>query len=178
MEDPIATYKKENVQLISRFIQEKEPEFISKHTALLDDYFRDSFAVSEVGLRLQIEKHPYTFLALGGYGRMEQCLHSDVDVLLLFKGKVPAQAAELIREIIYPLWDLGLEVGYAIRSMKECIQLARQDLSIFTSLVDGRFLSGNASVFALFQTAMLVKVIRRHRRKFSQLPVAHSIKFS
>jgi len=176
MENPVALYEKEKAQLISRFIQEKEPEFINRHAALLDDYFRDSFAVSEVGLRMQIDKHPYTFLALGGYGRMEQCLRSDVDVLLLFKGKVPDQAAELIREIIYPLWDLGLEVGYAIRSMKECIQLARQDLSIFTSLVDGRFLSGNASVFALFQSAMLDKVVRRHRRKLSQLLTRESQK--
>ena len=45
-----------------------------------------------VGPRMDISKNPYAIIALGGYGREEQCIHSDVDLLFLFKKRVPAEA--------------------------------------------------------------------------------------
>ncbi len=52
---------------------------------LLDNYFRESFAGSVIGPRIGILKNPYAIIALGGYGRQEQCTHSDVDLLFLFE---------------------------------------------------------------------------------------------
>ncbi len=86
--------------LIARFLQGKEPDFLRQHARMLDDYFRQAFETSMVGPRLDISKNPYTIIALGGYGREEQCIHSDVDLLFLFKKKVPAQAEKLIQEIV------------------------------------------------------------------------------
>ena len=65
-----------------------------------------------------MSENPYAIIALGGYGRQEQCIHSDVDLLFLFKKRIPGEAEDLVREMIYPLWDLGLDIGYATRSMK------------------------------------------------------------
>ena len=103
---------------------------------MLDDYFRQAFETSMVGPRMDISKNPYAIIALGGYGRQEQCIHSDVDLLFLFKKRVPDQAENLIREIVYPLWDIGLDVGYATRSLKECLQLCGRDFDILTPILD------------------------------------------
>ncbi len=116
-----------------------------RNAGLLDDYFIGSFEASMVGPQMGINKNPYAFIALGGYGRQEQCLHSDVDLLLLFKKKLPPQAEDLIREIVYPLWDIGQEVGYATRSVKECIRLAEKDYDVLIPLLDARFVCGMSS---------------------------------
>ena len=87
-------------KLIARFLQGKEPDFLRQHARMLDDYFQQAFESSMVGPRMNISKNPYAIIALGGYGREEQCIHSDVDLLFLFKKKIPAQAPELIQEIV------------------------------------------------------------------------------
>ncbi|MCK4729138.1 MAG: [protein-PII] uridylyltransferase, partial [Desulfobacterales bacterium] len=88
---------------------------MERQAEILDEYFRESFLNSSVGPLIRVDKNPYAIIALGGYGRKEQCLHSDVDVLLLFKKKIPDQAKGLVQELFYPLWDIGLDVGYATR---------------------------------------------------------------
>jgi len=134
--------QKKTQQLTARLLQGKEPDFLKQHAQILDDYFRQAFESSMVGPRMDISKNPYAIVALGGYGREEQCIHSDVDLLFLFKKKVPAAAEGLIREMVYPLWDIGLDVGYATRSLKECIALASKDFEILTPILDARFICG------------------------------------
>jgi len=108
---------------------------------------------------MNIYKNPYAIIALGGYGRKEQCIHSDIDLLFLFKHKIPASAEKLIQEMIYPLWDLGYEVGYAIRSVKESQNLARKDLDVFTSMLDARFICGISSLYTEMWEKMNSRVI-------------------
>jgi [protein-PII] uridylyltransferase len=134
-------------------------DLIKQHATLVDEYFLASFAQSAVGPQMGIMRNPYSLIALGGYGRAEQCVYSDIDLLFLFENKVPAEAEELVREIIYPLWDLGLEVGHATRSIKECIQLARQDNEVLTSLVDGRFICGMSPLYHNLMERLRVKLI-------------------
>jgi [protein-PII] uridylyltransferase len=150
--------------LIARFFQGKEPDFLKQHARILDDYFRQAFETSMVGPRMDISKNPYTIIALGGYGREEQCIHSDVDLLFLFKKKVPAQAEKLIQEIVYPLWDIGLEVGYATRSLKECLALASIDFEVFTPILDARFICGWSHIYSELMDQMRQKLIRKKSR--------------
>jgi [protein-PII] uridylyltransferase len=110
---------------------------------------------------MDISKNPYAIIALGGYGRGEQCIHSDVDLLFLFKKKVPKQAENLIREIVYPLWDIGLDVGYATRSLKECITLSGKDFEILTPLLDARFICGWSHIYSDLMDQLREKVIRK-----------------
>ncbi|MFZ0132123.1 MAG: [protein-PII] uridylyltransferase [Desulfobacterales bacterium] len=141
------------------------PVFIERHTRILDEYFRERFETSLIGPQLGIVKNPYVFIALGGYGRGEQCVHSDVDLLFLFKKNVPDGAESLIQEIVYPLWDIGLEVGYAIRSLKECVALARQDHEVLTPLLDSRFICGVSLLYSELMEQLHRKILSRRPRQ-------------
>jgi [protein-PII] uridylyltransferase len=158
---PISLLQGQRQHLLARFIKGEEPHFLERHTEILDDYFRESFAASTIGPQMRVEKNPYAIIALGGYGRKEQCLHSDVDVLLLFKKKIPDEAKALVQEIFYPLWDIGLEVAHATRSLKECATLASQDFEVLTSLLDARFLCGISSLYSELMGRLRDKVLRR-----------------
>jgi len=166
MESPIRQLQERKQELLAHFVESDEPDFLTTHTDLLDDYFRESFARSSVGPCMGMEKNPYAIIALGGYGRKEQCLHSDVDVLLLFKKNIPDEAAALVQEIFYPLWDAGLEVSYATRSLKECLSLASHDFEVLTSLVDARFLCGISSLCSYLMEEMRSKILRKRAKEF------------
>jgi [protein-PII] uridylyltransferase len=151
-------------KLIARFLRGKEPDFLKQHARLLDDYFQQAFEASIVGPRMDISKNPYAIIALGGYGREEQCIHSDVDLLFLFKRKVPQEAENLIQEIIYPLWDIGLDVGYATRSLKECWALAGKDYEVLTPMLDARFVCGWSLIYANLLDELRQKIIVKKSR--------------
>jgi [protein-PII] uridylyltransferase len=150
--------------LIDRLFEGKVRDFLKKHARLLDAYFIEAFETSMVGPRMNISKNPYAIIALGGYGREEQCIHSDVDLLFLFKKRVPDQAENLIREIVYPLWDIGLEVGYATRSLKECITLSVQNFEILTPMLDARIICGWSHIYSDLMNQLREKVIRKKSR--------------
>ena len=98
-------------KLVDGFLKRREPDFLNKHATLIDEYFCGCFEKSMAGQRIGLHKMPYAIVALGGYGRKEQCICSDVDILFLFKKNIPKEGEALVKEIIYPLWDLGLDVG-------------------------------------------------------------------
>ena len=80
--------------------------------------------------------------AVGGYGRGELAPYSDVDLLFLHPYKRTPHIEQMIEFSLYRLWDLGLKVGQATRSVDDCVRLARGDLQICTSLLEARFLWG------------------------------------
>ncbi|HDI60916.1 MAG TPA: [protein-PII] uridylyltransferase [Desulfobacteraceae bacterium] len=157
---PAARLIRDREALTARFLRGEEADLLQAHATLLDDYFRDRFEASRVGLHLNLVRNPYAIVALGGYGRGEQCVHSDVDLMLLFEAKVPAEAEDLVREVVYPLWDAGMEVGHATRSLRECLRLARQDHEVLTSLLDARFVCGQSRLYAMLTERLRQSVIR------------------
>ncbi len=154
-------------RLIAEFLEGTAPGFLERHTRLLDEYFCDSFEKSLVGPTLQINRNPYAVIALGGYGRGEQCVHSDVDVLFLFKKKIPNEAEALIREMIYPLWDIGMDIGHATRSLSECIGLAGKDPEVLTSLLDARFICGMSPLYSEMMERLREKILFRRGNKIT-----------
>ncbi len=145
--------------LIEDLVAGKTAGFLENHARLIDDYFRQSYEKSVVGPKMDIAKNPYAVVALGGYGRAEQCVYSDVDLLFLFEKRVPQVAEDLVREIIYPLWDMGLDVGHATRSIKECVSMARQDYEVLTSILDARFICGMSPLFMKLMDTIRSKFI-------------------
>lgn len=141
------------------------PAFMDAMAALVDDYFQTSFATSAVGPRMDMTRNPYAIIALGGYGRGAQCVQSDVDLLILFEKRVPKEAEGLVQEIVYPLWDVGLDVGHATRSLKECHSLAGRHFDILTPLLDARFVCGMSRLYTALTRQLRQKVIQRQARK-------------
>ncbi len=82
-------------------------------------------------------------LCVGGYGRGEMALHSDVDLLFLTPYKITPWAESVIETTLYILWDLKLKVGHASRTVKDCLRLGREDYTIRTALLENRFLTGD-----------------------------------
>jgi [protein-PII] uridylyltransferase len=163
--DAVTRLRASRSALIDEFRRVAAPRFLEQHAALIDEYFRGRFETSNVGPVMGLNRNPYAFIALGGYGRSEQCVHSDVDLLFLFKNQVPVEAEGLIREIVYPLWDLGLEVGYATRSLKECLSLAAKDFEVLTPLLDARFICGVSLLYSELMEQLHKKILQRRSRK-------------
>jgi len=99
-------------------------------------------------------------VAVGGYGRGELAPHSDVDILFLLPYKLTPHGEQVIEYVLYHLWDLGLKVGHATRSVDECIRQAKADITIRTGLLESRFVSGEQDLF------------RELRRRFAKEVVA------
>lgn len=98
-------------------------------------------------------------VATGGYGRGELAPYSDVDLLFLIPYKATAWAENVAEYMLYVLWDLGLKVGHATRTPDECIRLAREDITIRTSLLEARYIWGEQKLFKLAATRFVKKVV-------------------
>jgi [protein-PII] uridylyltransferase len=97
----------------------------------------------------------FTLVAVGGFGRGELFPHSDVDVLLLMPDGTSAdEHPELKRKVeafIGGCWDAGLEIGSSVRTVSECVAQAEGDVTIQTSLLESRVITGDSRLYAAFQ---------------------------
>ena len=87
-----------------------------------------------------------TIVGVGGYGRGEMAPFSDVDLLFLIPAKSTPRADRVIESILYMLWDLKLKVGHATRTIRDCVQLGREDFTIQTALLEHRFIAGDLAL--------------------------------
>ncbi|HEY3491167.1 MAG TPA: [protein-PII] uridylyltransferase [Candidatus Deferrimicrobiaceae bacterium] len=109
---------------------------------VVHDRARQSFLATapDIGYKMSV-------VAVGGYGRRELCPKSDVDLLFLYPYKLDRYVEAMTEWMTYPLWDLGLDVGYSVRNVKETIKMASCDDTIRTALLDRRFITGHEGNF-------------------------------
>ena len=86
-------------------------------------------------------------VAYGGYGRGELAPKSDVDLLFVLPYKKTPRSEQMVEHMLYTLWDLGLKVGHATRSVDDCIRQAKADMTIRTGLLEARFVWGEQTLF-------------------------------
>jgi len=86
-------------------------------------------------------------VATGGYGRGLLAPGSDIDLLFLLPYKQTAWGESIAEAILYCLWDMGLKVGHATRSVDECIRQAKADMTVRTAILESRFLLGDKNLF-------------------------------
>ncbi len=105
-------------------------------------------------------------VAVGGYGRGELAPFSDLDLLFLLTGPVTPRQEALIGKVLYTLWDLGLKVGHATRTLDDAICSARDDMTIRTAVLEARFLWGDRNLFRRFVRRFDSAVIAGSGRDF------------
>ncbi len=122
-----------------------------ERTDLIDRLVRKLFRLAEDAY---FEENPrlrsfrIAVVAVGGYGRRELSLASDIDLLFLHRGKSNPYVEWITEAISHRLWDARLQVAPAVRTVADCLRVGREDLSTFTSFLDARFLIGDLGRFA------------------------------
>ncbi|MGN6149015.1 MAG: [protein-PII] uridylyltransferase [Rhizomicrobium sp.] len=111
-------------------------------------------------------------IATGGYGRGQMAPFSDVDLLFLRPYKETPWGESVIEFILHMLWDLGLKVGHATRSLAECARLAKQDVTIKTALLEARFLWGDQTIFDQMRKQFWDEADARSGQDFVQAKLA------
>ncbi|MBW8865619.1 MAG: hypothetical protein JF609_12005 [Verrucomicrobia bacterium] len=121
-------------------------------------------AVNTLSPQAQEEFPPIALVAIGGFGRAELNPHSDIDFMFLHEGQVVAgkplaHLARLIDGVLYPLWDIGLKVGYSVRDVDDCVKVANTDMQSKTSLIESRLVIGGETLFKKFQKAVVARCV-------------------
>ena len=127
----------------------------------MDRFIRSLFPARGLRERAgEIQEERIALMALGSYGRREICLGSDVDLLVIHRGRLSPEMSEIISRVLRCLWDAKLDVGHSVLTAQECNRLAMTDFRFLTSVLDARFLMGSRSFYRLFQAAFWSKLER------------------
>ncbi|MBL4926900.1 [protein-PII] uridylyltransferase [Fuscibacter oryzae] len=111
-------------------------------------------------------------VAVGGYGRAEMAPYSDVDLLFLTPWKVTGWAESVIESMLYILWDLKLKVGHSSRTVKDCLRLGREDITIRTALLEHRFIAGHAPLAQELSERLWADLFRNTGPEFIEAKLA------
>ena len=142
-------------------------ESVRTHARLMDDViFSLTRLIAADAAADGLEATPLVVMALGGYGRGELHPLSDVDLMVVYDGEMSPYVQRMIQELLYSLWDLGLHVGHSLRSLDDCVAMARTDFPSRTSMQEARFLAGERRLFARFQRVLRENVFRRDFGQF------------
>ncbi|WP_129125854.1 [protein-PII] uridylyltransferase [Geomonas oryzae] len=105
-------------------------------------------------------------VAVGGYGRRELNPYSDLDLLFLYSGKESKVVEEAANRLLYFLWDLRLDVGYSVRTITDCVEMANNDITVKTALLDARLLTGSEHLFGELKKMMVTQVLAKRSDAF------------
>jgi [protein-PII] uridylyltransferase len=138
-----------NGALINRFLEgESATQLVADQTALVDRVIRAAWERS-CGPRLP----EVVLAAVGGYGRAELHPYSDVDLLVLLPGRNKKDVKEPVSQFLTLLWDIGLQVGHSTRTVAECAEESRSDLTTATTLMECRLLLGPEELYRRMEEA-------------------------
>jgi [protein-PII] uridylyltransferase len=94
-------------------------------------------------------------IAVGGYGRGLLYPYSDVDVLILLPDEIEDSTRARVEALVCVLWDVGLEIGHSVRTIDECQDEARRDVTVQTTLLESRLVTGSRNLYARFAAAIV-----------------------
>ena len=125
---------------------------------VIEGIYRQVLQGASSGVRWRLEDG-LAMVALGGYGRGELSPFSDIDLMFLHRDSVKEEVRDPAARILQMLWDIGYRVGHSHRTVRECIALARKDLTVRTALMEARFLAGSQPLFGQFSARFTRKVV-------------------
>ena len=141
-------------------------EICQARAAVLDVLLRSIVQAIQNSLPPANNSSNWALVAVGGYGRGELNPHSDIDFMFLHDGSLVSRGVplpylkELTDGLLYPLWDIGLKVGHATRSIGDCVNVANANMQSKTSLIEARLITGNQSLFNGMQQVVWEKCMK------------------
>ncbi|HEX8366074.1 MAG TPA: [protein-PII] uridylyltransferase [Allosphingosinicella sp.] len=157
-------------------------EVAAAYAFLTDQIVRivHDFALKEHPVANPTDAERLLVMAVGGYGRGEMALHSDVDIAFVTPWKPTGWAERMVESMLYLLWDLKLKVGQSLRSVDELVSIVGKDQTVRTALLEARYVWGDERLYdevetrlrsdastrdvAAFVTAKLDERNQRHKR--------------
>ena len=115
---------------------------------------------------------PLVVVALGGYGRGELHPSSDIDLMVVYDGELSPFVRRVTQELLYTLWDLGLQIGHSLRSLDDCVAMARTDFPSRTSMQEARLVEGDRRLFTRFGRVLRDNVYRKDFGEFLAMTLA------
>jgi [protein-PII] uridylyltransferase len=120
---------------------------LRRHAQLVDRTVKGIWAQSGVSSRAAL-------VATGGYGRGELFPGSDIDLLILLPAEPSQAEGETLERLVGQLWDIGLDIGHSVRTVQACVEAAQADITVSTTLLEARYLSGSRKLFRELQAAL------------------------
>src|SRR5258708_25195478 len=111
-------------------------------------------------------------VAVGGYGRGEMAPYSAIDLLFLLPYKQTPHTEQVVEYLLYLLWDLGLKVGQATRSVADCLRYAKADLTIRTALLEARYIWGEQALYNELKQRFDAEILRGTAPQFVEAKLA------
>lgn len=155
----VTPFREKQKELNRRFLNHEDMEDGPGLSDILDDYFQNSFGGSESGMNMDLINNPYAIIATGSYGRREVSRRPDVSILFIFKDTIPKGAVGLIRDIVYPLWDLGFSINHSTKTVKDCLTTATKDFGTLLSLISSRFICGVSPLYSRLMSQIREKIV-------------------
>src|SRR5215813_123909 len=146
---------------------------VQAYAAFMDGFLATLFRLAaEDAKREGVAPVPLVLVALGGYGRGELHPLSDLDLMIMYDGELDPYVQRVTQGILYALWDLGLQVGHAVRSLPDCLAMARTDFPSRTSMQQARFLVGDRRLFNRFRKVLAENVYQKDFAQFVETMLA------
>ncbi len=151
-------------------------EIVLAYSTMVDHLIRHLYTVASEDF---LQRYPATnarctVVAQGGYGRSELNPYSDIDLLFLYSWKISPYVETVTEKLLYTLWDAGLQVGHAARTVGESINLAAVDMKVKTALLDARYLCGDCALYEEFEQATTSRLVHRRAGRFLREKLAES----
>ncbi|MBE0499496.1 MAG: HD domain-containing protein [Campylobacterales bacterium] len=149
------------------FEENQGKDFLVRHTKQLDHIVDMMYKIvlrktfkQYVPLRNNI---PIAFVALGSYGREQLCVHSDIDLMIIYEESEGFNIQHIIEKFLYLAWDAGLKLGHRVHELKDLQTASEQDITIKTAFFESRLITG--SNFLWMRTTPKLKQIRLQNQK-------------
>ena len=159
--DLIPVFFIENLAISADFLSTKE---ICLHSQSFKDWLKQAFIENDINDLLaaratfidailtklwcqhHLDEFQVSLVAVGGFGRGELHPQSDIDILILTQENIEAEVEEKISSFVTQLWDIKLDIGHSVRSIKECLKQAVKDVTVATNLMEMRQITGNETL--------------------------------
>src|SRR5262245_3514026 len=146
---------------------------VQAYAAFMDGFLATLFRLAADDARREGAKGvPLVLVALGGYGRGELHPLSDLDIMLIYDAEMSPYAQRVTQGLLYALWDLGLQVGHSVRSLTDCLAMARTDFASRTSMQEARYVTGDRRLFNRFRKVLGENIYRKDFAQFLETTLA------